>query len=251
MRRYILCMIMAAFTFITIQQQASAGEESEEKKDGGDKAWINCVSEGGETSVNLHLPGATEERIATFRLKLYVEDEPKVVFTEEAKRRARVCESRYNKDTNILSVYVSASRSSVDYPIFKNDSLAVCKLTATDSEGNPVSTGAKLLDSEDAFRIVKDKEAVNIALEDRTKAKEQDAGEDAETSRAGEEISGNAAANAGVSDTVRDKDGDQSKRGGGKDFLPYMVIGAAGVTVFIVIDVVVSRRHGRRHESGR
>lgn len=220
MKRYLSSMIMAAFVFIAVLPlMASAGEEGKEKKE--DKAWINCVDEGGETFVSLHLPGASKKRIATFRLKLYVNEEPEVVFTDEAKKRARVCESRYNSDTHILSIYVSASRSSVDYPVFKNDSLAVCKLSVADSEGNPVSTGAKLADLEDAFRIVQDKEAVNVELEERAKAEDQD------TAKEGE-------------DQAQDHAGNPKEQSG-HAVMPYIAATAAGVS--IVIAAVGYRRH--------
>lgn len=212
MRRYLLSMIMTVLTFIAVLPLlVSAGEENEE-----DKAWINCVSEGKETSVNLYLPGAAKERIATFRLKLYVSAEPEVVFSDEVRKRARVCESRYNSETDILSIYVSASRSSVDYPIFKKDSLAVCKLSIADSAGDPVSMEAKLADSEDAFRIVQDKEAVNVALEDRTGAEWQ--GQDLKDDPAG---------------SVQQ----------GEEVEPYIAAGAAGIAMIIIAAAVVYRRH--------
>lgn len=70
MRRYILSMAMAVFAFVTLLPlKAVSAEESKEKKESGaDKAWINCVSEDGAASVNLHFPGATEKRISRIRI---------------------------------------------------------------------------------------------------------------------------------------------------------------------------------------
>lgn len=222
MRRYILSMAMAVFAFVTLLPlKAVSAEESKEKKESGaDKAWINCVSEDGAASVNLHFPGATEKRIATFRLKLYVDAEPEVEFSEEARKRARVCESRYNSETNILSIYVSARRSSVDYPVFKNDSLKVCSLTVVDSEGKTDGTGVHLADSEDAFRVVCGKEAVNMVLEDRT----------------GEEMPALDDDSAGAS---------QAGGGNADARLPYIAAGTAGIAIAVAAAGVVYRRHKR------
>ncbi len=115
MKKLILGMMLAVFTFIAVLPTNSKAAET---------TTGITLSENGENGVDvqLTLPDAPREKISTMKVTLLVEPvnlaDEKVTFTfsESLRSNAKVTEYRYHEDSNLLNLYVAGSD-----PLFTQD----------------------------------------------------------------------------------------------------------------------------------
>lgn len=148
MKKYILSMgmIMAVFAFIAMLPLQTFAAETEEVS-------VTCTPNEGKTeyTVDLHIPNASNEQIATVSLKLDVTPDPQnsstgyssmIEFSKEVTEKAKVYEYRSN---NTLNIYIAGTKA-----LFKDDTLRVGTVSMRNSAGE-----ALVLDKEDGVKLTR------------------------------------------------------------------------------------------------
>ena len=144
MKKFRLGKIMAVFAFIAMLPLQTFAAETEEVS-------VTCTPNEGKTeyTVDLHIPNASNEQIATVSLKLDVTPDPQnsstgyssmIEFSKEVTEKAKVYEYRSN---NTLNIYIAGTKA-----LFKDDTLRVGTVSMRNSAGE-----ALVLDKEDGVKL--------------------------------------------------------------------------------------------------
>ena len=156
MKKFRLGMIMAVFAFIAMLPLQTFAAETEEVS-------VTCTPNEGYTeyTVDVHIPNASAEQIATLSLKLDVTPDPEksstgyssvIDFSKEVTEKAKVYEYRAD---NTLNIYIAGTKA-----LFKDDNtLRVGTVSMRNSAGEALTLdkedGVKLSSAENSLLFVK------------------------------------------------------------------------------------------------
>ncbi len=168
MKKFRLGMIMAVFAFIAMLPLRVSAEEIEETKE--KEVGVTCTptNDNKEYSMELYIPNAAKEEIATLSLKLEVDvdptvsgndfNDPVVEFSKDVTSKAKVYEYRYQSSLNIYIAGIEALFN-------EDDTLNIGTVSLQTVSGESVAlSGVRLTDDEDAIMVVRgwgDAEAVS------------------------------------------------------------------------------------------
>lgn len=175
MKKYMISLIVAVFTFIAVLPTPTQAAET--------KDTVTVTETADEKAkVSLTMPNGAKEQISTVKVSLLVEqrnvNEETVVFTfaDAIKQKAKVSEYRFSKDTNYLNIYVSGTT-----PLFEEDEETI--------EIGTISAGSnfKVTVVEDSLTAVYGSEENVVTLADYPEVTVSDGNDSEYPDRPGEE----------------------------------------------------------------
>ncbi len=175
MKKYMISLIVAVFTFIAVLPTPIKAAETKE-------SVTVTETTDDKAKVSLTMPNGAKEQISTVKVSLLVEqrniseDTVSFTFAEAIKQKAKVTEYRYSKDTNTLNIYVSGTT-----PLFADDEETIEIGTISAGKNFKVSVG------EDSLTAVYGSGEETVALADYPEVTISDGNDSEYPNRPGEE----------------------------------------------------------------